>query len=81
MARNLSDLSLTELQEGLAEVRSALRKVAKNGGVIQYTINGRSGTYGIEALERWERDYVRAIDSKKGRRQAFRRAVPMDDRR
>lgn len=80
MARNLSDMSLADLKSGLADIRAAMGKVAKNGGVVQYTINGRSGTYGIEMLERWEGDYMTEINRRTGRRRGLRRAVPVDFR-
>lgn len=80
MARDLSYKTLAELEEGLARVSEAITAAEANGGVTQYQINGRSATISVEVLEKWERDYVRAIDRKKGRRQALRRAVPVDIR-
>jgi hypothetical protein len=80
MARSLSDMSLADLQSGLSDIRSAMGQVAVNGGVVQYSINGRSGTYGIEMLERWERNYVSEINRRNGRRRGLRRAVPVDIR-
>jgi len=80
MARDLSYKTLPELDAGLARVSAAIEAAEANGGVTQYSINGRSATIGIDVLEKWERDYVRAIDRKKGRRQALRRAVPVDIR-